>query len=238
MPAFHSTIWGPLFAVGQLLSALSLAVIMFAGRVEHPPLAQVASAKAVNDMGSLMFTFLIACAYMAWFQFMLIWIADLPVDIIYYLPRMSNFWLGMIWAIVILHFALPFTVLLMRPVKRSPKLLARVAWLIVVMNLVYMYYQIVPMYPEDAAPTGEAAMYWWEPSLAHPLLHSIAANWMNFVLPVAMGGLWLGCFYWQLDRRPLVVTGDEQLAQALYLRQLDEEDERRERDLADEVNNP
>ena len=146
LPAFHSTIWGPLFALGQLLSALSFSLIVFARERKHPPLAEVLSPKAVNDMGSLLLTFLIAWAYMAWFQFMLIWIANLPVDIIYYLPRTSTGWLCVMWAIFLLHFAVPFFLLLMHPVKRSPVMLAAIGGLILFMQLAYMYYQITPAF--------------------------------------------------------------------------------------------
>jgi hypothetical protein len=93
-PVFHSTIWGPLFAFGQLLSGLAFALIVFARLVGRPPLAEVVSPKAVNDLGSLLFTFLVAWAYMAWFQFMLVWIANIPVDVVWYLPRLRGAWLA------------------------------------------------------------------------------------------------------------------------------------------------
>ena len=43
-PVFHSTIWGPLFASGQLLSALAFALVVLAWLVNRPPLAEVAFA--------------------------------------------------------------------------------------------------------------------------------------------------------------------------------------------------
>ena len=91
-PNFHSSIWGPLFAAGQLLSGLAFALVVFACLQHRPPLAELASNKARNDLGSLLFTFLILWAYMAWFQFMLIWIANMQVDVIWYLPRAAVPW--------------------------------------------------------------------------------------------------------------------------------------------------
>ena len=113
-PVFHSTIWGPLFATGQLLSALAFALVVLAWRVNRPPLAEVDSPKVRNDLASLLLTLLIVWAYMAWFQFMLIWIANLPVDVVWYLPRATSPWQWVMWAIVLFHFTVPFFLLLVR----------------------------------------------------------------------------------------------------------------------------
>jgi hypothetical protein len=201
LPAFHSTIWGPLFAVGQMHSALCLALIVLAAQVKRAPLAEVVSKSALNDLGSLLLALLILWAYMAWFQFMLIWIANLPVDIIYYLPRTSATWQCLIGAIFLLHFAVPFFLLLMRPLKRSAGALARIAGLILFMQLVYLYYQITPMFPAV----------------------TFGGHWMDFLTPIALGGIWLAHFLWQLGRCPLVAPRDQQQAAALYLRRLDDE---------------
>jgi hypothetical protein len=249
LPAFHSTIWGPLFALGQLLSALAFALIVLACKVKHTPrLADIVSPKAVNDMGSLLLTFLIAWAYMAWFQFMLIWIANLPVDIIYYLPRASTAWLCVIWAIVILHFVVPFFLLLMRPVKRSAGLLAWTAGLILLMQLVFMYYQITPTFDHDVRSTGfsrnaaqppTTTMGTWRPTwypggTTSAVAAAVIEHWMDFLMPIALGGIWLSHFLRQVARWPLLVEHDAQRATALHLRRLDDEEALQEEALAHE----
>ena len=76
-PAFHSSIFGPLVASTHLLSGLAFAVLVLSDCVSRPPLAEAVSSKALNDLGSLLFALLIVWAYMVWFQFMLIWIANI-----------------------------------------------------------------------------------------------------------------------------------------------------------------
>jgi hypothetical protein len=205
-PVFHSTIWGPMLAAGQLLSALAFALVILAGRIDWPPLAEVASLKVRSDLASLLLTLLILWAYMAWFQFMLIWIANLPVDVVWYLPRASGLWVAVIWAIVLLHFAVPFFLLLMRPIKRNSKAVAWVAGLILAMQLVHDDYLVVP----DAWAT-------WR-----------AGYWLALLTPIGLGGIWLAHFLWQLNRLPLVALNDYNRAAALHLRKLDEEDAGRE----------
>jgi hypothetical protein len=209
-PAFHSTIFGPLVAMGQLLSALALAVIVLLRQADRPSWYRLVSAPVRNDLGNLLLTFLVAWAYLAWFQFMLIWIANLPVDIIYYLPRATLAWKLVLWAIVLLHFLVPFFLLLIRPIKRRGGALRAIATLLLAMQLVFMYYQITPTYRADA----------------------LLAHWMDFLTPVALGGLWCWQFLLQLRREPLPADRDPQRAIAVRLRQLEEAEAAREEALA------
>jgi hypothetical protein len=209
-PAFHSSIWGPMFATSQLLSAFSFALIVLAFCIGRPPLAEVASLKVRNDLASLLFTILILWAYMAWFQFMLIWISNLPVDVIWYLPRTSAFWKAAIWAIFAFGFAVPFCLLLMRPIKRNSAAVAWIAGLILFVQLVFMEYQIMPGLSDGG----------------------LGEHWMDFLMPFGLGGLWLAEYLRQLGRLPLLAPNDYNREAALHLRRLDEEEAAREETLA------
>jgi hypothetical protein len=205
-PVFHSTIWGPLFATGQLLSALAFALVVLAWLVHRPPLAEVVSTGARSDLASLLLSLLILWAYMAWFQFMLVWIANLPVDVIWYLPRASGPWKTVMWAIFLLHFAVPFFLLLMRPIKRSSQAVGRIAGLILLMQLVFLHYLVLPDFPTAR----------------------LSELWLEVLLPVGIGGPWLAHFLWQIERYPLLPLHDYNRAAALHLRQLDAEEAARE----------
>ena len=69
----------------------------------------------LNDLGNLLFTFLVIWAYMVWFQFMLIWIANLPVDVDL-VPARGRRAAGSGWRarMFVLDFVVPFFLLLMR----------------------------------------------------------------------------------------------------------------------------
>ncbi len=205
-PVFHSTIWGPLFATGQLLSALAFALVVLSWLVDRPPLAEVVSLGARSDLASLLLTLLIVWAYMAFFQFMLIWIANLPVDVVWYLPRVTTPWKGVAWAIFLLHFTVPFILLLMRPIKRNSKAVAWIAGLMLFMQLVFMDYQVLP---------GSSAA-------------NLRTHWMDVLVPIGIGGIWLANFLWQLQRYPLLPPNDYNREAALRLRRLDEEEAARE----------
>jgi hypothetical protein len=208
-PAFHSTIFGPLLASGQILTGHALTLIVLAWLVARPPLADLVSLEALNDLGNLLFTFLVIWAYMAFFQFMLIWMANLPVDVIWYLPRSRGGWQWVAAALFVFEFAIPFFLLLMRDIKRNPRTLAAVAGLILVMHLLYVYYEVMPAFP-DTSP-GE--------------------HWMDVLTPLGVGGIWLACFAWQLKRRPILPLHDVNQEAAVHFRRLDREEAAREEEV-------
>ncbi len=196
IPAFHSSIWGPLFALGQLLSALAFTLIVLACKAGRPPLAEIVTPSVLGDLGSLLLTFLIAWAYMAFFQFMLIWIANLPTDIVYYLPRSSAYWIYIMWAVVLLGFVVPFFLLLMRPIKRNLRALASTAGLILVMQLLHVYYEITPSFPVRSSGVSRESVA--VPPEGGTTSATVAAvllgHWMDFLTPIALGGIWLFFF--------------------------------------------
>jgi hypothetical protein len=161
----------------------------------------VLSLEVLNDLGNLLFTFLIIWAYMNFFQFMPIRIANLRHEVIWYLPRQRGGWFWVAWMHVIFHFSIPFFLLLMRDVKRDLRLLARVSALILFMHLVFNYYQIMPAFPNT----------------------SISSHWMDFLTPLGLGGLWLAYFLWQLEGTPLLVNNDPNRKTAEHLHHLDVE---------------
>jgi hypothetical protein len=206
-PSFHSTMFGVLYAVGQLLSAHAFALVLLTRLVSSPPLVDFVSRDTLNDLGNLLFTFLVLWAYLTFAQFMLIWMANLPEEVIWYLPRVRGGWLVVTWALVVFHFAVPFFALLMRDVKRNPQRLARVAGLLLVMQLVFLFYQIEPPFQGT----------------------TFADHWMDFLTPFGVGGIWLAFFLWTLRRRPVLPLHDLNRAEALHLRARAEElGERRE----------
>jgi hypothetical protein len=209
-PVFHSTIFGPLVALGQLLSAQAFALVVLAWLAARAPVDEVISRKAMRDLGSLLLVFTVTWAYLVWFQYMLVWIANLRVDVIWFLPRGSGGWLWVAWAIFLLHFVVPFFLLLMRPVKESPIAVAWVAGLLLVMQLVFMNYQVLPAF---------------EGGYVHQ-------HWMDLILPLGIGGIWLAWFLRKLGGWPVLAEHDANREAALYLRELDLEEAAREEAIA------
>jgi hypothetical protein len=89
--------------------------------------------------------------------------------------------------------------LLSRDFKRNAKWLSMIAIFILVMRLVDLYYII-----------GPAPMIGGN---GHSMDFHI--SWMDFVAPVAVGGIWLWWFFGELLKRPLIPINDPYLDNAI-----------------------
>jgi hypothetical protein len=196
-PHWMSSIFGPLVGIGQVLAALAFLVVVVVVGSDRPPLDGVVSRPVLRDLGSLMLAFVMVWAYLSFSQYLLIWSGNLPSEIPYYLRRMQGGWQVFGLALVVLHFALPFVLLLMRDVKRHRRTLLRVAGLVLVMRAVELYWMIMPARP---GISGLGAV-------------SFFPAWTDVVAPVAIGGIWLAVFLGELQKRPLLPAYDPRLSE-------------------------
>jgi hypothetical protein len=205
-PAFKSSIFGPLLASGQVLSGMGVVLLTLAWQAPLLPLRDAISLKALNDLGNLLLAFLVIGAYLVFFEFMLIWMANLRHEVIWYLDRSRGGWQWVSGALALFHFAVPFLLLLFRAVKQNLVKLAGVAGLVLFMHLVFLHWQVLPAFPTT----------------------TLAEHWMDFLMPLGLGGIWFAYYLWQLRRQPLLPRHDENETHALYLLREDLEEAERE----------
>ncbi len=198
-PHWFSTIWGLLFAAGWGLSFLCFAVTILAYLADKAPMNRILGARHFHDIGKLILALVMVWAYFNFSQFLIIWSGNIPEETRWYLTRIEGAWGVVGILLVVFHFAFPFLLLLSRDLKRNPKRLAFMAIFILVIRLVDMYYIIGPS-PRIGAN-------------GHEMPFSV--SWMDFVAPVAVGGIWLWYFFTQLMSRPLVPVNDPYLENAI-----------------------
>jgi hypothetical protein len=192
-PHWFSTIYGLLFIVGQGLSALSLCIaLMVLLSREGWPLERVIGPSHLHDIGKLLLTFTMLWAYFAYSQFLIIWSGNLTDEIPWYLQRLAGGWEWIGLLLVVVHFALPFALLLSRSLKRAGRTLIRVAALVIVMRFIDLFWQVAPRFQ-----TG------------------LRIHWMDFAAPIGIGGLWLAMFLFQLKKWPLLPVRDPHLDEAI-----------------------
>ena len=190
-PHWFSTIFGILIMGGQVLSAMAFIIPLAAvlADADGGPLANVISKDQFHDLGKLLLAFVMLWTYFALSQFLIIWSANLPEEIPWYLKRLHGGWQWLGIAVIIGHFALPFVLLLSQDIKRRAGALAVVALLVIVARFVDLYWMITPaFYPQG-----------------------ITVHWMDVLTAVGVGGIWLSFFVWQLKGRSLVAIHDPSL---------------------------
>lgn len=192
-PHWYSTIYSVMVATGGMLQAFAFIIIVVILLARRPPLADLVTPKILNDLGSLLFAFVMLWAYMAFSQFLLIWAGNLPEEIPWYLRRLAGGWVWVALAIVLFHFALPFALLLSREWKRNLRLVMGMAGLILFMRLVDTYWLVAPAFSGSG----------W------------ALHWLDLATLLAVGGIWIVAYGWILARQPLLPEGDPRLAQLI-----------------------
>jgi hypothetical protein len=170
-PDWFSTIYGLRVFAGTVVPALGLiAVLMNAsGLPIRPGHAQA--------LASLLLSFVIFWFYIAFAQLLIVWIGNEPVEISWYVARSHGAWLAVGFVLGFGNFAVPFLLLLFRPIKRSPVAMARLGVWLLAMHYVDLCWLVVP----DAA-SGTWAAWWGFPSA---LLLSVGAAAM-------LSASWLG----------------------------------------------
>lgn len=200
-PHWFSTIWGLLFVAGWALSTFSFSVIVLAYMSDKAPMNRVIGKRHFHDLGKLMLALTMVWAYFNFSQFLIIWSGNIPEETGWYLTRMKGGWGWIGVLLIVFHFAFPFLILLQQDFKRKAKLLASMAAFILVMRLVDMFYLIGPSPRIDAHGMAKGAF---------------VVSWMDFVAPIAIGGIWIWFFLGQLRKRPIVPVMDPFLENAIH----------------------
>lgn len=187
-PHWFSTVYGAMFLVGQGLVTFAFMIVLMRNLTDQEPLKDQDKVNNFHDLGTLMFAFTMLWAYISFSQFIIIWSANLPEEITWYIRRMNGGWGYIAAGLLIFHFVAPFLLLLQRRVKRKKALVATVATWMLLMRLVDLAWVILPAFGHSDGPMPKP----------HLSLH-----WMNIAAPVAIGGIWFWYFTLQLKKRSL-----------------------------------
>ena len=194
-PAWYSTIYGMFFMISEMLSVMALMIVILCSLREFAPYDKVLGPDKLHDYGKLMLAFTMVWAYFSFSQWLIIWAGNLPEEITWYLDRIHGGWQIVALALVFLQFSLPFLLLLSRELKRDARKLVPVALLVLVMRYVDLYWLVAP----NPFPGTSGAE------------HHLTYHWTYFAAPLALVSIWLGTFFWQLSKRPLLVVTEPML---------------------------
>jgi hypothetical protein len=182
-PTWNSSMFGLLIAVSQALAGMAFALVVLPqmpgfrpGEVDPQSL----KTKLFRDLGALELTFVVLWAYLSYFQLLIIWAGNIPHETDWYITRSSNGWLPVAILIALVQFVLPFLALIPMRVRSNRGLLNLIGLVILVINWVHYDWIIMPAF--------------------YPGFH---LTWLDIVMPIAMGGLWVAVFIYHLKRRSM-----------------------------------
>ncbi len=232
-PHWFSTMFGIYFFAGGMLGAVCLTTFIALFLKKQGMVDAEITVEHIQDMGKFMFGFTVFWAYISFCQYMLYWYANLPEEILWFQKRFSAGWVTVAVALLFMHFALPFFVLLFRQSKRTYPILATVAVWLLVMHWVDLWWITMPaMLPgggEHAAEHAATALQGGQQLIASLQAVAPATPARTMVLEVVPPSfpaieilLWVGLFglmlaatFARLSRHALTPYSDPYFADSL-----------------------
>ena len=188
-PRWSSTIYGLIFMLGQVLTAMCFVLLMLSVLGKEAPFDRVAQPTAVHDLGKLLLAFVMLWTYLHLSQFLIIWSGNVPDEVVYYVRRLEGGWAAIGIALVLFHFALPFVLLLSRGLKRNLRLMGYLAAGFAVMRVLEVYWLVEPSFG-----TG-----------------GLNVHVLDVLLPLGLGGIWVAYFVQLFRGRPPVPVGEPEI---------------------------
>jgi hypothetical protein len=164
-PHWYSTMFGAIVVVGSLLGGMAFSIVAV---VTETPEGELPLDR-LHDLGNLLLVFTMLWAYLSFSQYLIIYAGNTAEDVPFYVYRTERGWEQIARALIVLHFAVPFTVLLTRRTKRSPRALRAVAVGMLIMRVVELFWFIAPS-------VGG---------------HELRVGLLDVAAPVGVGGIWV-----------------------------------------------
>lgn len=196
-PLWFSTIFGIYFFAGSFLSTFSLLVVITDRATGKNLHGSLVSDEHVHNLGKLMLAFTAFWGYIGFSQFLLIWVAGLPEEVPFYIVRLKGDWAAIGVFLILGHFVIPFFTLLSRSLKRNRAKLALVAFWILLVHAIDLYWLVMP----TLSPEG------------------LTFHWTMISAFVGIGGLTVAFAVWRLRGQFTVPVRDPYLADSLAYRQ-------------------
>ncbi len=97
-----------------------------------------------HDLARYLFRFSIVYGYLWFMQYLIIWYANIPETVIYYIPRVQGEWQPLFYADLFLNFVIPFVVLMSDNLGRRKPVLFTISSLLIIGLWVSLFQQIMP----------------------------------------------------------------------------------------------
>lgn len=155
-PHWFSTIFGVYYFSGAFAGFFALLALAAVGARWSGALKAFITPEHLQDVGKILFAFIVFWAYIAFSQYMLIWYGNLPEETLWIARRQEGQWMALTYFLLAGHFFIPFFGLMSRWTKRFGLPLAFWALWMLVMHWLDLYWLIVPEFRHGAQGLGFA----------------------------------------------------------------------------------
>jgi hypothetical protein len=194
VPVWYSTIYGVYVFAGSAVAIFAAVIVVALSLRQHGHLGNAVHVEHFHDLGKLLFGFTCFWAYAGFSQWMLIWYAAIPEELIYYHSRWDEGgWKTVSMLLILGHFAAPFFFLISRVPKRKLAMLGFGASWMLFIHVVDMYWFVMPHAPGPFSP-----------------------HWMDLACLLGVGGAFLAVVFFVMRKFPLIPVGDPRLSRSVH----------------------
>lgn len=142
-PEWYSDMFGVYLFAGTFVSGIAAMAVAVLSLIRRGRLPLVKD-KHFYNLGTLGLAFTVFYSYISFAQYMLIWYANLPEEVVWVKHRIDGAWAPVALLLPLFHFFLPFFLLISSMGKKSPRILRYAAFTILIGHFVDLYWLIIP----------------------------------------------------------------------------------------------
>ncbi|TVQ30665.1 MAG: quinol:cytochrome C oxidoreductase [Phycisphaeraceae bacterium] len=197
---FHwfSTMYGVYFFAANVGAAICLVTFILLMLRRSGRLADLVTVEHYHDLGKLMFGFVVFWAYISFSQYFLIWYANIPEETMWYQRRQADGWGTIAIALSLGRFILPFILLMPRPFRRSPAVLAFASVWLIGFHALEVFWIVRPQV--------------YDPATYEPIM----LNLLDVAAALGPVSLFLGLLVRKIASGPLVPLHDPRMDESLH----------------------
>ena len=192
---WFSTMYGVYYFAGSVWTTVATAYLITLVLHRVGPLREVVHEHQYYFLGSMLLAFTVFYAYIHFFQYFIIWNANIPEETFWYIVRERGSWWYVGMVIIFGHFFLPFLLLLRIDAKETLSVMIPLgiwSWL---MHYVDLSFNIMPIPHPDGFP-----LRW---------------IWLHLACLAFMGGILIKAFIKAFNRHPPFPLKDPRMGEAL-----------------------
>ena len=191
-PHWYSTIFSVYIFSMSLQAFFAVLVLMIFYLKRKGVLVHSINNSHMYDVGVQLFGFTVFYAYIAFSQFLLIYYANIPEEVVWFQHRLEGGYEYLAWGLLLLRFTIPFIFLLAKPAKTNRANLIVMSVLILVMHFIELYWIAMPVH-----------------------YHHLHFNWLDLTTLIGMGGIFMGLFFYRYSKNSVLPQNDPKLGPSL-----------------------
>ncbi len=203
---WYSTLFAWYTFAGMFITSLA-ALAFIVTYLKSKGYLQEVTEHHLHDIGKFMFAFSIFWTYLWFCQFMLIWYANIPEEVTYFMLRQDHY-RGLWLAAFFINFTAPFIILMSRDAKRKPMLLMGMSIVIFIGHWIDTYVMVIPgsmvTASHHAAEAGN-----------HEMMFG-TIGWMEVGTTLGFVGLFMYIVQHHLSKAPVVAKYHPMMEESLH----------------------